>query len=248
MMSDVWEDLRFFAEHLRNLPVSESIALGNNGGFCVSTNNEFENWVYYPETVRDIETVKRATTFFGRRKETFMWPVYDGGNNILEAAGLLHAGHLEAMSLEPTHAVRDRVNPSVKMRAVTRETFVQWANCEWSAFEYGDGEPSAEYLELAKAFSKDESMSMYIAEIDGHDAGAFLVTHEAELMGVYYFATKPEFRRKGVAASMMSEICRLSGGRKIVLQATPSGVPFYSAFGFEDLGAIEVYSTRADIF
>ncbi|MBQ2617509.1 MAG: GNAT family N-acetyltransferase, partial [Synergistaceae bacterium] len=169
-------------------------------------------------------------------------------NNILEAAGLLHAGHLEAMSLEPTHAVRDRVNPSVKMRAVTRETFVQWANCEWSAFEYGEGEPSAEYLALVKAFSSDESMSMYIAEIDGHDAGAFLVTDEVELMGVYYFATKPEFRRKGVAASMTSEICRLSGGRKIVLQATPSGVPFYRAFGFEDLGAIEVYSTRADIF
>ena len=248
MINDVWEDLRFFAEHLRNLPVSESIALGNNGGFCVSTNNEFENWVYFPETVRDIETVRTAMTFFGRRKETFMWPVYDGGDKALKGAGLLHAGHLEAMSLEPTHAERDRVNPSVKMRAVTCETFGQWANCEWSAFEYGEGEPSAEHLALVKAFSNDESMSMYIAEIDGHDAGAFLVTHEVELMGVYYFATKPEFRRKGVAASMMNEICSLSGGRKIVLQATPSGVPFYRAFGFEDLGAIEVYSTRADIF
>ena len=247
-MRDVWEDLKFFAEHLRNLPVSESITLGQHGGFCVSTNNEFENWVYFPETVKDTETVKAAAGFFRERGETFMWPVYDGGSEILEASGLLHAGHLEAMSLEPSHAVRDRVNPSVKVRAVTRQTSEQWASCAWSAFEYGEGEPSGEYLALVEALCNDADMSLYVAELDGHDAGTFLVTHEPELMGVYYFATKPEFRRKGVAVSMMNEICRLSKGRKIVLQATPSGVPFYEAFGFEDLGKIEVYSTVADIF
>ena len=247
-MRDVWEDLRFFAEHLSKLPISESMTLGKRGGFCVSTNNEFENWVYFPERVKDIETVKKAMTFFGERGETFMWPVYDGGSEILEASGLLHAGHLEAMSLDPERSVKDRVNPSITFRKISRETSWQWTECAWAAFAYGGGEPSGDYLALGEALCNDDDMSLYVAELEGHDVGAFLVTDEAELIGVYYFATKPEFRRKGVAASMMNEICRLSGGRKIVLQATPSGVPFYRAFGFEDLGAIEVYSTRADIF
>ena len=248
MMSDVWEDLRFFAEHLRNLPVSESIALGNNGGFCVSTNNEFENWVYYPETVRDIETVKRATTFFGRRKETFMWPVYDGGNNILEAAGLLHAGHLEAMGFDSSRPVTHRGNNAVTLRRITRETCGEWAGCLWSAFDYGDGEPSREYCALVEALCDDAAMSLYVAELEGRDAGGFLLTDEPRLTGVYYFGVKTEFRRKGVASAMMSGVCEISGGKKIVLQSTPEGVPFYEAFGFDDWGAVEVYSTVEDIF
>ena len=46
---------------------------------------------------------------------------------------------------------------------------------------------------------------------------------------------------------MMSEICRLSDGKQIALQATPVGVPFYKSFGFEDLFAIKVYSTEPDV-
>ena len=244
-MREIWEDLRFFISRLRTLSVSKSLELDE--GFCVSTNNEFENWIYYPARVREIETVKTAMNFFAKRGESFMWPVFDGGGEVLESAGLLHAGHLEAMSLEPANAVTSRVNNSVIIKPATSAE--RWASCEWSAFEYGDGEVSAEYLALVKAFLNDnENFSLYIAELEGVDAGAFLTTNEPDLTGVYYFATVPCFRRKGVAAAMMNEIRKLSQGRKIVLQATPSGVPFYSAFGFEDLGKIEVYSTQADIF
>ena len=248
MMNDVWRDLKFFAEHLRRLPVSESIALGTEGGFCVSTGCEFENWVYFPEHVNDTDTVNMAAGFFRDRGETFMWPVYDGGGEVLAEGGLLHAGHLEAMSLDPTRAVTSRGNPAVTFRAVDRETSWTWARCAWTAFEYGDGEPDGEYFALVEALCDDGDMSLYVAELGGHDAGTFLVTEKAGLMGVYYFATRPDFRRRGVASAMMNEICRLSGGRKIILQATPSGVPFYENFGFDDLGAIEVYSTVADIF
>lgn len=247
-MNDALDSLRFFAEHLRNFRVSESLALGNRGGFCVSTNNEFENWVYYPERVKDIETVNMAAGFFRERGETFMWPVYDGGDEILAEAGLLHAGHLEAMSFDPSRSVTNRGNNAVTLRAITREASGEWARCLWSAFAYGDGEPSREYCALVEALCDDVSMSLYVAELDGHDAGGFLLTDEPGLTGVYYFGVRPEFRRRGVASAMMSGICGLAGGKKIVLQSTPEGVPFYEAFGFEDWGAIEVYSTVADIF
>ena len=245
MMREIWQDLRFFISRLRLLSVSESLELDE--GFCVSTNNEFENWVYYPARVRDVETVRAAMNFFAGRGETFMWPVFDGGCEVLEAAGLLHAGHLEAMSLNPENAVTNRVNESVIIKPATSAK--RWASCEWSAFEYGESGVSGEYFALVKALLKDtENFSLYIAELEGVDAGAFLTTNEPELMGVYYFATLPDFRRRGVASAMMKEICKLSNGKKIVLQATPSGVPFYNSFGFEDLGKIEVYSTEADIF
>ncbi|MBQ7169821.1 MAG: GNAT family N-acetyltransferase [Synergistaceae bacterium] len=248
MMNDVWEDLRFFAEHLRGLRVSESVALGAGGGFCVSTNNEFENWVYFPERVTDTDTVNMAAGFFRERGETFMWPVYDGGGEVLADGGLVRAGHLEAMSFDPSHAVTNRGNNAVTLRKIGREASGAWASCMWSAFAYGDGGPSREYCALVEALCDDGAMSLYVAELAGHDAGGFLLTDEPGLAGVYYFGVKPDFRRRGVASAMMSGICGLSGGKKIVLQATPSGVPFYEAFGFADLGAIEVYSTVADIF
>lgn len=247
-VKEIWEDLRFFLLRLRALSVSKSFELDE--GFCVSTNNEFENWIYYPGRVREIETVKTAMNFFAQRGETFMWPVYDGGCEVLESAGLLNAGHLEAMKLNPEKTATTLANSSVTITPVTSTELAQrWARLEWSAFEYGGCEPTREYEALVEAFLNDrENFEMFIAELDGSDAGAFMITKEPELTGVYYFATVPEFRRKGVAAAMMNEICRRSQGKKIVLQATPSGRPFYGAFGFEDVGKIEVYSTQADIF
>ena len=125
----------------------------------------------------------------------------------------------------------------------------RWASCEWSAFEYGESGVSGEYFALVKALLKDtENFSLYIAELEGVDAGAFLTTNEPELMGVYYFAVKPELRRKGIARAMMSEICRLAEDKKIVLQSTPMGRKFYRNFGFSELFMIPVYSTTDDIF
>ena len=75
-----------------------------------------------------------------------------------------------------------------------------------------------------------------------------MLNHGTDSNGVYYFATIPEQRRKGVARSMMNEICRLSNGKKILLQATPMGLPFYKNFGFKELCKIPVYSDSDDVF
>ena len=248
VMNDALSSLTFFLERLRKFPVSEALTLGNSGGFCVSTNNEFENWVYFPERVTEADTVDMAAGFFRERNETFMWPVYDGGGEILREAGLLHAGHLEAMGFDSSSPVTHRGNNAVTLRRITRETCGEWAGCLWSAFDYGDGEPSREYCALVEALCDDAAMSLYVAELEGRDAGGFLLTDEPRLTGVYYFGVKTEFRRKGVASAMMSGVCEISGGKKIVLQSTPEGVPFYEAFGFDDWGAVEVYSTVEDIF
>ncbi|MBQ3403542.1 MAG: GNAT family N-acetyltransferase [Synergistaceae bacterium] len=250
MSNIVWEDLRFFLEHLRDLPVSESLPLGTSGGFCVSTGNEFENWIYYPEPINDPDTVEMAAKFFRERGMSFMWPVYDGGQELLERSGLLYAGSLEAMTLDPSRITLSTSGHDVEIFQVkTREDARLWARTAWLGFEYGGDVPAPEYCSLVEAFMNDsEAFSLCIARSGGVDAGTFMVTHEPGLMGVYYVCVVPEMRRKGIARAMMSEICRLSEGRTITLQATPSGVPFYEAFGFDDLFPIPVYSTEADIF
>ena len=148
---------------------------------------------------------------------SFMWPIYDGGGEVLRSSGLYHAGELTAMSLNPNKAVKPALNSSVKIRSAEKIPD-EWAKTVWRAFEYEGDEVSREYYDLVEAFNNDrESFSLYIAELDGEFAGTFLLTHEKFLSGVYYFGVIPELRRKKVAASMMNEICRLSQGKTITL-------------------------------
>lgn len=249
MMNDAMRNMKVFMERLRGLSVSESLTLGNSEGFCISTNTEAENWICFPGRVKDAETVRRAAEFFRARNESALWPVFDGGNEILADGGMSRAETWRAMTFDAGTPVSARVNEAVTFTAVTsREDSLRWAKCAWLGFDYGGDEPSADYCEFAESLCGDDGFSLYVAGLHGRDSGSFMtVNDDAGLTGVYYFAVIPEMRRKGVAAAMMNEICRLSHGGKIVLQATSSGVPFYSAYGFRDLGGIDVYSTKEDI-
>jgi len=239
----IWENLSFFIERLKFLPVSESLTLGDGEGFCVSTGTEEENWIYYPHRVSSLEMVNEAVKFFTERGEVFMWPVYDGGEEVLESAGLIYAGDLTAMTLE---AVYERVRTSVRIERT--DDAQKWAETAWRGFG-GETEPPENYYEFVRALSVDrENLSLYLAVNDGEAVGVFMLTNEPERTGVYYLAVLPEFRRRGIARSMMSGIVRLSAGKKVVLQSTPMGVNFYRAYGFEELFKIPVYSTTSDIF
>ena len=267
MNNEIWEDLKFFLERLKALPVSESLRLGNNGGFCVSTGCDLESWVYFPERVNDANIVNEAVKFFHERNISFMWPIYEaGGEKVLESAGLVYAGNLEAMTLDSEKINLERANEDVRILRVNNcadfdagigdvrnyseaNSTKIWARTAWHAFGGGVDDVEENYYAFVSALNNDrENLELYLAELDNEPVGTFLLTCEKNFAGVYYFGVIPELRRKKIAASMMNEICRLSRGKKIVLQATPSGVPFYEKFGFERLFTIRVYSNESDIF
>ena len=244
----IWEDLKFFVDTLKSLPVSEALTLSENGSYCVSTNTGFENWVYCPEREITPEMADKAVRFFGGRGEVFMWPVYDGGSEILENAGLVYAGDLTAMCIDSAKIALGRENGAVKVEeVVSREAAGIWAETASRGFGE-DGEAPEGCRKFVEALCGErERVRLYLAKYEEEYAGTFLLTEWRGKAGVYYFAVRPEFRRKGIAREMMREICRLSAGKKIVLQATPMGRKFYLAFGFDELFRIPVYSTDSDI-
>ena len=237
MNNITWQDLSFFLTRLKNLPVSKNINLGDNGGFCVSTGCDFESWVYYPERVRSSEVVERAIKFFRENKISFVWPLYDGGEKFLEDSGLLYAGSLTGMIYEPMPGSQEGdCNKTLPAN--------EWARIAWRGFGGKvDGIPE-NYYKFVDALGKEPSftLSAYMS------CGSYLLVNEPDATGVYYFATVPEMRRKGVARAMMNVICSLSKGKKILLQSTPSGLPFYKSFGFVELCKIPVYSDASDVF
>lgn len=246
MRHEIWEDLRFFVESLSSLSVSRSMRLGS--GLCVSVGSYAENWVYFPERVERQELVVEAVKFFAGHDETFMWPLYDGGAELLASVGLLYAGDLTAMSLEPEDARPSRINPEVSCQRVRDGASVnEWALTGWRAFGGGEDVPK-EYCDFVAALGREsKNVALYLARVEGVAVGTFALTDGAESLGVYYLGTSPEMRHRGIAASMMNEICRIAGNRLIVLQSTPDGLEFYRNFGFNELFRIPAYSTDPEI-
>ena len=78
-----------------------------------------------------------------------------------------------------------------------------------------------------------------------------MLVDEPDSTGVYYFATIPEMRRKGVARSMMNEICRLSRGKKILCIDIDAQGNLTTGFGIRKKGlkysAYEVLTGKARI-
>ncbi|MBQ6776305.1 MAG: GNAT family N-acetyltransferase [Synergistaceae bacterium] len=238
----IWNELKFFLTRLKGLNVSKSITLGEGGGFCVSTGCDIESWVWYPGRVVDSETVERAKEFFRDNKISFMWPVYDGGEKILEDCGLLYAGSLTAMSYEPGNSsdTRDLDDDPVNPK--------EWAETAWHGFGGEADDVPANYYKLVESFNADPAFTLHAHKTEGRYDGTFMLAEEESVVGVYYVATVPEMRRRGVATSMLSRICALARGRTLVLQATPTGLPLYKKFGFKELFKIPVYSDVSEVF
>lgn len=262
MKNMIWRDLGFFVERLSELSVSRSILLESGlslgYGFCVSVGSYAENWVYFPGRITSLDYVVKAKKFFEERGETFMWPVYDGGTEFLEEAGLVYAGDITAMSLDPKNARLSRVNPDlagVRIEHLMCDFYAkEWAETAWRVFG-GEGDVPEEYCRFVDALRREgeslsrggDGISLHWIMVDKKVAGTFALTEEAEMIGVYYFGTLPECRRMGVASAMMNKICSIAGERRIVLQSTPMGLGFYRSFGFTELFKIPVYSTDKDI-
>ncbi|MBQ9566084.1 MAG: GNAT family N-acetyltransferase [Synergistaceae bacterium] len=258
----VWENLAFFLTRLRRLPCCSSLVLGGGRGFCVSTRSAFasENWAFFPAPLTDAEPVEAAVDFFKRCGLPFIWPLFGEGaeasSAFLKRAGLREGGRLLAMSLPlPDNATRHEAEGVSVERvsfhlAKSRDDALRWAEAAWLGFD-GEGTAPAEFRELAIAMSQDPALRLATARVGKVDAGVSLLSLSEGSAGVYYFATLPRYRRRGVATLMMEEAGRMAvreGKSRIILQATPAGVPFYRSFGFEGLFEIPLFSTTDDVF
>lgn len=251
----VWDNLEFFLTRLRALPPCQAMDMGGRG-FCLSTRSESasENWAFLPGALADDGTAGAAARFFEERGLPFVWPLFQDAPAqaaLLEAAGLREAGRLLAMSRDAGAADFGGNAPKdLTFQAVQSSgDAARWARSAWLGFGGEDPTP-ANFIELAEAMGDDPSLVLMAAQEGGEDLGTFLLALGRDA-GVYYFAVRPTCRRRGVAMAMMGETlahARRTGRPRIVLQATPAGVPFYRAAGFGAHGEIPLFSTEEDVF
>ena len=129
----------------------------------------------------------------------------------------------------------------------------RWAQAAWRGFDGDDPAPDP-FQRLAEAMAGDSAcLRLATARLEGKDVGTFLLAlpERSREAGIYYFATVPEWRRRGVASAMMAEAGRMAlaaGRAELMLQSTPAGLPFYRSAGFMPLGGLALFSASEDVY
>lgn len=111
----------------------------------------------------------------------------------------------------------------------------------------GDGPPPMRGNPLAGI--ADAGGQCYLARHDGEPAATVVIyDHEGDA-GVYWVATVPDARGRGLCRGLMSRAlldARDRGCETASLQATKMGAPVYADLGFRDLGVIEMWERRSE--
>ena len=75
-----------------------------------------------------------------------------------------------------------------------------------------------------------------VARVDGVYAGHAWAHRVGDCAGVYDVDVGPRFRRQGLGSALTAAVCRATGARWAVLNATGEGEALYGALGFTALG------------
>lgn len=196
--------------------------------------------------------VREAIEFFNDRGLSFVAPIFPGASEnviyALEKEGIAAKMTYTAMTLDLTN--KEPGDPgSIFVRASTPDEVLEWGQTVWEGFG-GEGTIDAPYMTLVRHMVESDQNDLYMLCKEGEAVCCGLLHHnENGTCGLYYFATKPIFRRKGYARQLMDGMVREAalGFSELVLLATPAGLPFYKDFGFVALADVPIRSRSTDI-
>ena len=92
-----------------------------------------------------------------------------------------------------------------------------------------------------------DAAHLYVARVDGEVVATTGVYDHDGDAGVYWVATAPEARGRGLATALMAQAMSDAHDRGCVtssLQATALGAPIYARLGYRDLGALQMWERR----
>lgn len=251
------DDILIFSENffsalemLGGAPKGGSLGLRRGAGaFATGLPYAGENYALFDSSSSD-EEISKTLGFFEARKLPFIAlqlpgpkaSLLDGlaGKNMPVRAEYL------AMSIENL-TVSEKIDPWV--RAVKNESdVIKWAEAAWTGFE-GDLPVPDEYLIFVKYLHSRSENDLYYLEREGVSLCSALLHFSQGTGGLYYFATRPEARRQGLAVRLMDSLRKQARCRSmtLVLLATEMGAAMYQKYGFKELLRVPIMPSSDDI-
>jgi GNAT superfamily N-acetyltransferase len=256
----VIDNLGFTLDAIARLPSCRLLSL-DKSAFLAATGTKAasENWAFVPSHSLEKSRVLQACSFFGQLELPFVWPVFPNAGRIyrrtLEEEGLFQRGEWTAMS-RTVRFLKKTPSSLTFEKVTTKKDAAVWAETAWRAFDSPPGAP-ASFVNVAQELFAEAGFLLMTACRNAVPVGTFMLAScgVGAGIGVYYFATLPEERGRGVGSAMMDRILRIaSEGTSefpalglVVLQATPVGARFYASQGFDVLFPVPLYSLSSDI-
>jgi GNAT superfamily N-acetyltransferase len=186
-----------------------------------------------------LERLAGAYEQAGVRAWTVWVPQHDEeGAVVLERAGHRLDGVPTAMAME-----LDRLDraPSPDIEIDTKPDPVELGRLNDRAYDFeGD--------QFARAFQRrPRDLHAYVARLDGEAAACVTAIDREGDCGIYFVATAPSARGRGLATELMVRAladARERGCRTTSLQATKMGYPLYVRLGYRDLGPLQMWEHR----
>jgi GNAT superfamily N-acetyltransferase len=173
------------------------------------------------------------------------WTVWVPEHDRSTAELLGQGGHVldatpAAMVCDPAQV--ERPAPG-ELDLMPNPTFAEIATLNDLAYGYPD-EP---FRRALGAISSD-GVHLYVARVDGEPAACVVAEdHHGADCGIYWVATAPEARGRGLSTALMREAvaeARERGCRTSTLQATKAGQPVYERVGYRSIGTLEMWERR----
>ena len=115
-----------------------------------------------------------------------------------------------AQRIEKALDIRPAGANQIRVRRVAAEEIDLWLDTVASAFAEGQ-EPTADLVEIMRAFAMAEGVECYLAEIAGRAAGGGTLLLRDGVAGLFGAGTLPEFRKRGVQTELLQ--ARIARGR-----------------------------------
>lgn len=209
-----------------------------------------------PDSAKAIRgLVRKGLDFFAGENRSHIWPIFpglpDGVELELDYAGVREVEDFYGMAADTS--AMDKITPpddpytsSVWLSAVSDAR--AWADATWYGFDSGEPAPDS-FVNFTKQAiaSKDLLLLGVHARLEPggetETAATGMLCTAKDLAGIYYVATHPKFRRRGLALRVMKDLVTRAkelGHAKVCLLATPDGRPLYHRCGFHDTSIVRI--------
>jgi GNAT superfamily N-acetyltransferase len=172
------------------------------------------------------------------------WTVWAPERDGVASAILERAGHRldalpTAMAMELGGFDRQ---PSTRVEIDTEPDPVELGRINDRAYGF-DGD------DFARALTRrPPGLHAYVARVDGVPAACVGALDQEDDCGIFFVATLPEARGRGLATELMTRALADGRGRgchTTSLQATEAGYPIYARLGYRDCGKLQMWERRA---
>jgi len=165
---------------------------------------------------------------------------------VLLREGFVAHPALPAMLLEPAaYRAPDVFCPELSIREVSeRPDLEQWA-CVARNDDAG-AQPTLDFGDMwsQACCARPADFRFFVGALAGEDAGVVALYTAENVAGLYWVATRPAFRGRGVGTAVTRravEEAFAAGARRCVLHATEMGVRIYRRLGFRELFSYGVF-------